>query len=220
MESALLKTFEKKDVITFRKDLMQMLAVIKSIDKDYMASHSNLDVYINKLNPLIDMFNKKYRGIKFKLLKRMEEVRLRLFTNEKNIQECFANSASKIIGLQSIGRSKFGAAGISDTEAFTGELEKAKDRMYITYYNPETGHTNVFLHYDKKEKKVELVYDPEEIANEPSPEFQIAAFYALSHGHDKKIGIQQKASVLGFSFVPYHAENAEHLRKFDPHMAD
>ncbi|MEK6948638.1 MAG: hypothetical protein AABX34_00335 [Nanoarchaeota archaeon] len=220
MDSPLLSSFERKALKEFNKDLVQMLRVAKNIDKYYARSDSNLDLYLDKYASLIDTFNKKYKGIKLKVSKKTDEVNLRLFLNEKNIHDCFANSASKIIGLQSIGSSKFGAVGVSDTASFTNEIEKAKDKLYITYYNPETGNVNVFLHYDKKEKKIELVYEQEEIVNEPSPEFQLAAFYALSQGYDKKIDMQGSGSKFGFSYVPHHTEKAEYFRKFDPHISE
>ena len=136
------------------------------------------------------------------------------------MQECFANSGSKIVGVQSIGKSKFGAAGVSNTQAFANELEKAKDNLYLTYYDANFGAVNVFLGYDSKEKKVWMAYEPESIVNESSPEFQIAVYYAVSQGYNKKIDIYAEGATLGFSFVPHHAENAELLRKFDPHISE
>ncbi len=72
----------------------------------------------------------------------------------------------------------------------------------------------------QKKKKVELVYSFEEISTEPSPEFQIAAFYALKGGFNKNIDIQATGATLGFSYVPYHAEKAEWFRKFDRHITE
>ena len=220
MDSPLLSSFEKKAVKEFSKDLTQMLRVAKNIDKYYARSDSNLDFYMEKYASLVEAFNKKYRGIKLKVSKKTGEASLRLFLNEKSIHNCFANSASKIIGLQSVGALKFGAAGVSETAAFANEVEKAKDMLYLTYYSPETGNTNVFLHYDKKEKKIELAYDSEEIANEPGPEFQLAAYYALSQGYGKKTDMQEASSKFGFSYVPHHTEKAEYFRKFDPHISE
>jgi len=122
--------------------------------------------------------------------------------------------------MQAIGTSKFGAAAVSDPEAFSKETEKTKNKLYLTYYNPETGTTNVFLQYDKKEKKVELVYDLEEIENEPSPEFQLAAYYALNQPYNKKINLHDEGAALGFSHIPSHVEKAEYFRKFDPPISE
>ena len=220
MDSPLLSSFEKKALKEFNRDLAQMLRVAKNTDKYYARSDSNLDIYLDKYASLVDVFNKKYKGIELKVSKKIYEINLQMFLNEKSIHDCFANSASKIVGLQSIGRSKFGTVGVSDTVAFTNEIEKAKDTLYITYYSPETGNANVFLCYSKKEKKIEMVYEQEEIANEPSPEFQLAAFYALGQGYDKKINVQDASSKFGFSYIPYHTEKAEYFRKFDPHISE
>ena len=136
--------------------------------------------------------------------------------NEKSVRDCFENAASKIIGVQAIGTSNFGTAIVSDAEAFSNQLEKTKSKLYITYYSPQTGTTNVFLQYDKKEKKVELVYDIKEIENEPSPEFQLAAYYALNQPYNEKINLHDEGATLGFSSLLSHVEKAEYFRKFDP----
>lgn len=219
MNSPLLKPFDKKAISAFRKDLLQTLRIAKNIDRYYQDANSNLDFYMDKFKSLVDMFNKKYKGIKIRPIKKTSEIELKIFLNEKNVQECFANSASKVIGVQSIGKLT-PTVVVSDTEAFANKLEKAKDKLHLTYYNPDTGKSTVFLHYDKKEKKIELVYGMEEIVNEPSPEFQIAAYYALAQGYNNKINLHNEGAVLGFSFVPYHAEKAEILRKFDPDIGE
>ena len=122
--------------------------------------------------------------------------------------------------MQSIGISNFGAATVSDAEAFANELEKSKSKLYITYYSPQTGTSNVFLQYNRKGKKVELVYDIEEIENEPSAEFQLAAYYALNQPYNKKINLHDEGATLGFSSVSSHVEKAEYFRKFDPHISE
>ena len=220
MNNSLLASIDKKAINEFRKDLLQMLRLGKGIDKQYSESHSDLDIYFKKFNSLIDTFNKKYRNIKLKMAKKTDEIELKILLNEKSARDCFENAASKIIGVQSIGTSKFGAAVVSDPEAFSKQIEKIKNKLYITYYNPQTGTTNVFLQYDKKEKKVELVHEIEEIENEPNPEFQLAAYYALNQDYNKKINLHDEGATLGFSEIPTHEKKAEYFRKFDPHTGE
>ena len=220
MNNFLLGSIDKKAISEFRKDLLQMLRLGKWIDRYYAESHQDLDTYLQKFNSLIEMFNKKYKNLKMKLVRKTSETDLKIFLNEKNVKDCFANAASKIIGLQSIGISNFGAAVVSDAEAFSNELEKSKNKLYIAYYDPNTGTSNVFLQYDKKEKKVQLVYDLEEIENEPSAEFQLAAYYALNQPYNKKINLHDEGATLGFSYVSSHVEKAEYFRKFDPHISE
>ena len=197
-----------------------MLRAAKGIDRYYFEAKQDFYNYLEKFESLVEGFNRKYKGIKLKIVKKTEELELKIFLNEKNVKDCFANSASKIIGLQAIGASSFGAATISDTAGFSGEAERAKSKLYITYYNPQTGTANVFLKYDGKEKKVELVYDMEEIQNEPSAEFQLVAYYALSRGYSKKIDLHDEAGTLGFSYTPYPAEKAIFHRKFNPRAGE
>ena len=76
------------------------------------------------------------------------------------------------------------------------------------------------MKYDKKEKKVQLVYDMKEIENEPSPEFKLVAYYALNDGYDKKINLHDEGATLGFSSLLSHVEKADYYRKFDPQIAE
>jgi len=218
MNNTLLASVDKKAINTFRKDLLQMLRIGDGIDRYYAESRSDFDVYLKKFNSLIDMFNKKYKNLKLKSERKTNEINLKILLNEKSVRDCFETAASKIIGVQSIGSSKFGTAIVSDPEAFSKVIEKTKNKLYITYYNPQTGTTNVFLQYD--EKKVELVYDLKEIENEPSPEFQLAAYYALNQPYNKKINLHDEGATLGFLAIPGHLEKAEYFRKFDPHTGE
>jgi len=220
MNNTLLGSINKKAINEFRKDLLQMLRVGTEIDRYYAESKQDVDVYLKKFNSLIASFNKKYKNLKLKQVKRITEIDLKIFLNENSVRVCFENAVSKIIGVQSIGISKFGTAVVSNPEDFSKELEKAKNKLYITYYNPQTGTSNVFLQYDKKEKKVQLVYDLKEIENEPSPEFQLAAYYALNSEYNKKINIHDEGATLGFQSWMDHAKKAEYFRKFDPHTGE
>lgn len=220
MANSLLSSLNKKAINEFRKDLLQMLRIGQGIDKYYVESNPDLDTSMKKFETLIRSFNKKYKGIKLKLVKKTDNTDLKIFLNEKNVRNCFENAASKIIGLQSIGTSNFGTTLVSDAEAFADELEKTKNKLYVTYYSPQTGMSNVFLQYDSKERKVQLVYDIEEIENQPSPEFQLTAYYALQKPYNKKINLHDEGATFGFSFVPGHEEKADYFRKFDPHMSE
>jgi len=220
MVDTILGSINKKAINEFRKDLLQMLRIGQGIDKYYVESNPDLDTSIKKFETLIRSFNKKYKGIKLKLVKKIDHTDLKIFLNEKSVKNCFENAASKIIGLQSIGTSNFGTVLVSDAEAFADEIENVKNKLYTTYYSPQIGTTNVFLHYDGKERKVQLVYNIEDIENQPNPEFQLAAYYALSKGYNKKINLYDEGATLGFSFVPSHVEKAEYFRKFDPHISE
>lgn len=220
MNNILLASIDKRAVNTFRKDLLQMLRIGNEIDRYYAESNSDIDTCMEKFNSLVKIFNKKYRDIKMRIVKKTNEVNLKILLNEKSVRGCFENAASKITGVQSIGTSNFGAAVVSNAEAFSSELEKTKSKLCIAYYNPQTGTSNIFLQFDKKEKKVELVYELKEIENEPSPEFQLSAYYALNQPYNKKINLHDEGATLGFSEVPSHVKKADYFRKFDPHITE
>jgi hypothetical protein len=208
-----------KAMIEFKKDLLQMLILGLGIDKEYAEANANAASDYKKFISLVDLFNKKYKNIQLKPVKKTTGIGLQVFLNEKDVKDVFANSASKIIGVQSIGANRFGAAPVTDQNSFTNELQRAKNKLHITYYSPKTGTSNVFLQFDKKEKKVELIYDLKEIENDPSPEFQIAAFYAHNQSA-KKIDLHNEAATLGFSSILSHAEKAEWFERYDPNLSE
>lgn len=220
MDNTLLSSISKKAINQFRKDLLQMLRIGHGFDKYYGESNQDFGMYIKKFKSLIESFNKKYKNLKLKFEKTTIEINLKILLNEKDIRTCFDNAASKVMGLQSIGTSKFDTALVSNPEEFSAQLKKIKNKLYLTYYNPQTGITNVFLQYIKKDKKIELVYEMKEIENEPSPEFQLSAFYALNKPFDKKIDIYEEGSTLGFSSILSHVEKADYYKKFDPHLTE
>jgi len=218
-DGTLLGNINRKSVNEFRKDLLEMLRIGKGLDEQYGELNQNVDAYIKKFDSLIKKFNKKYKNISLKLVKKTDKIELKLFLNEKSVKDAFANSASKVIGVQAIGTTKFDTAGVADAEIFTNELEKAKDKLYISYYNPQTGTSKVYLQYYKKAKKIQLVYNLEDIENEPSAEFQIAAYYACKE-YNKKIKLHEEAATLGFSLIPDHLVKRKNLEKHDPHLSE
>jgi len=218
--SPLLAAMNKKAVNDFRKDLLQMLKIGYKLDEGYGKLNLDMSEQIKKFDSLIKSFNKKYKKVSLKMVKSMEKIELKLLLDEAAVKEVFNNAVSKISGLQSIGANSFGRAIISDPDAFSKELDKAKGKLCITFHDPESGTSNVLLKYDKKSRKVELVYELSEIEIDLSPEFQIAVFYALSEEYNKKIKLYEEASMMGFSLWSDHYEKIAYYRKFDPHISE
>ena len=218
--AGLLGSVDRKTINEFGKDLLQMLRVGKDLDVQF--GQSNLDVkdYLKKFDSLIKSFNKKYKNIALKLVKKTSSIELKLLLNEKSVRDVFENSASKIMGLQSIGANAFGTAMVSDMGSFTKERDKAKNKLHITYHSPQTGTSKVFLQHDKKSRKIELVYELEEIENGPSAEFQIAAYYALNEEYNKNIKLEEEAATLGFTTWPDHNVKSDYFHKYDPHLSE
>ena len=218
-EIGLLANISSKAINEFKKDLFGFLRAAKEIDKSFSKSHSDVDIYLKKFESLIQSFNKKYKNLQLKLIKKTDRIELKMLINEKSAKDAFANSASKILGLQSIGTSNYTDAPMSSTAQFTDEIAKIKDKIYIYYLIQNSGPSKLFLCYDGKAKKTELVYD-DEIETEQSAEFQVAAFYALNDGYNNKMKIDHQASMLGFSLWPGHLTKEKYFTKFDPHFSE
>src|SRR3989338_89236 len=179
--AGLLGSIETKSITEFRKDLLSILRIANGLSDYHSESSNDLNDYYKKLKSLVGSFNKKYKGLQLELARKSGELTVNIFLDDKGVKDAFANSASQIIGLQSIGSNSFGAASVSERDKFTAELENSKDNLYIAYYNPSAGASNICLRYNKKAKNVQLVYDAD-IEQDSSADFQIAAYYALSHG--------------------------------------
>ncbi|MBI2660178.1 hypothetical protein HYX07_03375 [Candidatus Woesearchaeota archaeon] len=212
----ILSEFSSGDVSHFKKDFIQMIKVGAEIDRYYAEAQHDLDVFIPKFEILTEKFNKKYKGLKIKTRKAVDSYKVRIFVRERDIKEFFAKTASRIPGLKSIGRTGFNQIDISDAEKFARFLDSPLSRLYISYSDPETGTSTIAAFADSKEKMIELIYNPVEIANENSAGFRICAFYALSSGLDKKIEIYGDASTFGFYNLLDEFEKREWYDKFNP----
>jgi hypothetical protein len=220
MADDILDGFNKKDVSQFNKDIVQVVRIAKEVDRFYGEWRSEIDRYIPKYKKFINCFNKKYRGVNIKVKVCLGGIKTKLLLKEKSIRGVFDNAASKIIGLKAVGVAKFNVVDVTDSEGFMKEVDKGKNKLHITYYDPELGTRNVFLSYDKKEKKVELHYDIEQIIYDTSPEFKIACFYALKGGYKRKIKINEEGSKFGFDDLLSEREKAEWFHKMNPHFLE
>ncbi|MEK6942513.1 MAG: hypothetical protein AABX00_00435 [Nanoarchaeota archaeon] len=196
MASDILSEFNSNDVSHFKKDAMQMVKVGIEIDRYYGEGHHDLDAFIPKYEKLIQLFNKKYKGIAIKTKKTSDSFRTRLFAKSKDIKEFFAESASKIQGLRAIGKTGFNQADSSNTEAFVALIESLADFLFVSYADPDRGTSTLAVFYDKKEKMAEINYNPEDMMNENSASFKVFAYYALKSGIDRKIDILAEASTF------------------------
>ena len=221
MANDVLGAYSKEDIAHFNKDITQLVRVAKEIDKFYGKWQSDMDQYIPKYEKFIGSFNKKYKGVHVKIKITPENVETSFLLDEKSIREVFDNIASKIIGLKAVGAAKFNVADVTDTNGFMKEVDKGKNQLHITYYDPELGTRNVFLSYDKNEKKVQLHYDDRQIILINNPEFKIACFYALRDGYNKKIKIYEEGATFGFDSLLSEREKAEWFHEnMNPHFLE
>jgi len=216
----ILSEFSSSDINNFKKDFTQMIKVGAEIDRYYGESQHDLDTLIPKFEKLAEQFNKKYRGVKIKTKKTIEHFKVALFIKSKDVKEFFAETASKISGLKSVGRTNFNQIDVSDVDKFARFLESLLDKIYISYIDPEMGTSTIAAVLNRNEKMIELIYNPAEIMNENSAGFKICAFYALKNGFDRKIEIYGNASTFGFSNLMDEMEKREWYDKFNPRFLE
>ena len=216
----ILSEFNPSDVQHFKKDFTQMIKVGAEIDRYYGEAQHDLDTLIPKFEKLTEKFNKKYKGIKIKNKKTIEHFKVRLFVKVRDVKEFFADSASRIQGLKSVGRANFNQVDVSDAEKFARFLDSLLDKIYISYIDPESGTSTIAAIFDRNEKMIELIYHPAVIMNENSAGFKICAFYALKNGFDKKIEIYGDASTFGFSNLLDEMEKKEWYDRFNPRFLE
>jgi len=216
----ILGNFSSSDIKHFKKDFFQMIKIGGELDRYYGEVQHTLDTLIPRYEKLLTQFNKKYKGIRIKTKKTIDEFKVRLFVKEKNAKDFFTKSASRISGLKFIGRTNFDQADISDAEKFSALLDSLSDKVYLSYADPQSGTSTVAAVYDKKEKMIELIYDLKEILNENSASFKLCAFYALQEGFNKKIEIYGDASTFGFSDLLDEKDRREWYDKFNPNFGE
>lgn len=211
----ILDSVSARDLALFKKDFREIIRIAFGMDKIYGEVHRDFDFYKPKYDKLIKSFDKKYKNLNLKLKRTEEELKLRIFIKEKNVVDVFNKVACKIAGLKSIGAAGFGIADVSETAKFSGELGMAKDKLYISYYEAESGSNTIYLEHDKKVNIVEVHYDLHAIRECKSPEFKLIAYYAVKE-FDKKIDLLTPASKFGFTSLLSPEEKKEWLEEFQP----
>ena len=209
----ILSEFEPADIRTFKKDFTQVINAGFEIDRLYEDSMNSLDFFIPKYEKLMVTFNKKYREIEMNAKKSLEHFLVRLFVKERSIKDFFANSASRIHGLRSIGRTNFGQIDVGDAEKFARFLDSLLDKIYISYAD-EKGTSAIAAEFNRGKKSVEIIYSRSEIINENSVGFKICAFYALKDGFNKKIDVYNEALSFGVGSILDEVEKREWADRF------
>ncbi|MBI1936179.1 hypothetical protein HYS31_07085 [Candidatus Woesearchaeota archaeon] len=215
----ILSEFSPPDIAHFKKDFMQMVKVGEEIDRHYGKAHHDLDILIPKYAKLAEIFNRKYKGLKIKARKTIDSFKVRLFVNERNVKDFFANSASGIPALKSIGRGA-GQIDVGDAERFASFLDSATDKISISYSDIESGTSALTAVYDRKERMVEVICSVSDLLSESSAGFRICAYYALKSGFDRKIEIYGDASTFGFSNLLDEIEKREWYDRFNPRFLE
>ena len=216
----ILNEFSLADINIFKRDFIQLIKVGAEIDRYYGEAQHDLDFLIPKFEKLTEQFNKKYKGIKIKFKKSIDNFNLRVLIKAHDIKEFFAESASRIPGLRAVGRTGFNQVDISETDKLAKFLDSLLDKIYISYLDAETGTSTVVAILDRKEKMIELIYNPSEIMNENSSALKICSFYALKNGFNKKIEIYGDATTFGFSNLLDEIEKREWYDKFNPRFLE
>ena len=212
----ILSEFNPADIAHFKKDFTQMIKVGTEIDRYYAEAQNDLDILIPKFEKIAEQFNRKYKGLKLKTRKTIMNYKVRLFIRVRDIKEFFAHSASRIHGLKSVGRANFNQVEVNNVERFAAFLDSMLDKINLLYSDPEVGTSTISAELDRKEKMIEIIYNPADLMNESSAAFKICAFYALKEGFDKKIEIYGNASTFGFTNLLDEMEKREWYDKFNP----
>lgn len=215
----LLDSIEKMAVHEFKKDFVEIIRVALGMDKYYGDSKVDISKHLEDYESLIKRFNDKYPGLFLKVVRTSEDLKLKiLIKNVKNIQEVFSNAA-KITGIKSIGLESFGEVDI-DNPQLAATLEKAKDRLYISYYDADKGSNTIFIEYSEKDKMIEVMYEKSDMIDDKSPEFKLCAFYAVKEGYDQSIGLTEHWAKFGFLDYLESTEKNKWLDRFQPDFTE
>lgn len=217
MAADIMIELNSNDLNEFRRDFGELMRVYFGIGKEYSELSADIDSYIRQFKDIVNLFNKKYKDIAIKLRKTTEELQLRIFLKEKGVKDVFIKVASKLNGLKAIGSDDFGKAKIEEADKFSKELDKVKNKLFISYFEQEVGLGSVFLeNYTKN--MVELHYG-DEIRNDRSPEFKLCSYYAVKNGAGN-IDVYGKLSGVGFTEKPILDKVRNFLKKFDPRIEE
>lgn len=215
MAPDIISELNPKDLNEFKKDFTELIRVHAGINEEYSKLGKDIDKYIKEFKQILALFNKKYKNLITRAKQTTEELQLRIFIKEKSLKDIFTNVASKLNGLKAIGAGDFAKANIEEADKFSKELDKIKNKLFISYFEQEE--RTISLEQGKKEI-IELHYT-EGIQNEISPEFKLCSYYAVKDGI-KKINIHERLSAIGFTELPILDKVRNFLKKFNPRIEE
>ena len=71
---SLLNELKSKDKKEFKKDFLQIIRIAFGVDRYYKRAHPLIDKYIPKFRLLIESFNNKYKNLRLKIKRDIENV--------------------------------------------------------------------------------------------------------------------------------------------------
>jgi hypothetical protein len=211
----IISELDPKDLNEFKKDFAELIRVYSGINREYSKLGKDIDKYIAEFNQIINLFNKKYKDLVLRLKRTINELQLRIFIKDSSVKDVFMNVASKLDGLKAIGSSDFGKAKIEEADRFSKELDKVKNKLFVSYFEKESG--AIFLEYYKK-GMVEL-HHSDGIGNERSPSFKLCSYYAVKGGVGR-INIDERLSAIGFTEIPILERVRNFFKKFNPRIEE
>jgi len=188
----------------FKRDFLEIIRAGFGLDDEY-SKDMDISKKITEVKKIINAFNRKYTGLWLKLVKTLEDIKIKIFIKEDSPKTVF-EAASKLPGLKSIGTNGFNEADVASPK-FAKVFEKVNKKLFLSYQKGSL--------YLEGKNKIEVHYDFESITNTNLPEFNLCAYYALKDGH-KKVNLIDKLSSLGFSSWLNKEENRAWTEKFNP----
>ena len=217
MAADIVSGLNKSELKEFRNDFKELMRVHFGVNKEYSKLSKDVDRYISEFRQIVDLFNKKYRGLSLKLNQTAEELQLRIFIKEKSVKDVFVNVASRLDGLKAIGTKDSGKVELEEADKFSKEIDKIKDKLFIYYFMQETGSSTVLLE-QCKEEMIEL-HHSKGISNEKSPEFRLLGYYAVKGGIGD-VDVHERLSAMGFTEMPAFDKERNFFKKFNPRIEE
>ncbi len=211
----IISELDPKDLNEFKKDFTELIRVYSGINREYSKLGKDIDKYIAEFKQIVNMFNKKYKNLVLRLKKTINELQLRIFIKEKSVKDVFINVGAKLEGLKAVGTTDFGKAKIEEADRFSKELDKVKNKLFVSYFEKES--TDIFLEKSKK-GMVELHYG-KDIGSERLPSFKLCSYYAVKGGVGK-VNIDERLSAIGFTEIPILERVRNFFKKFNPRIEE
>ena len=220
MATDILSEFGSANVKQFSMDFMQTIKVGAQIERYYGESQNPLDTMLPKYEKLLEKFNRKYKGILIRTKKTTDSFHVRIFLKISGIKEFFADSASRIPGIKTVGKSDFNEVDVGDSENLARFLDSLLDKICLSYVDIDGGTSTIAAVFDRSKKMVEAIYNPPDMMNENSAGFKICAFYALKEGVQKDIDVYSGMSTFGFMDILSEVGKREWHDRFGPRLLE
>ncbi|MBI2139383.1 hypothetical protein HYU14_00545 [Candidatus Woesearchaeota archaeon] len=199
----------------FKKELAELIRLKDGLENELRRKTNQFSAYADAAKKAFSLMGKKYPSLSVGLSVKPAGISVKILIRERSCKDAFLQAA-RIEGLSAIGTSSFNQVKVEETDKFSKEIDRLKNRLFLTYGAQNAMRSTMLLSSAKK-GWIEVAADFDIALNNPL--IALLLQYA-SRGTQKKLSILEFTRSIGFTENPHLEQARSYFKGFDPKMDD